>query len=60
MLIVSYVLEVLDYSKISGLIFGIVIVEYKVEIKFSYMCGDVIILVLVVVLIFMVYIYFNG
>jgi SSS family solute:Na+ symporter len=60
MLIVSYASEAPDYSKISGLTFGTVTAEHKAETKSSYTRGDVIISVLVVVLIFMAYIYFNG
>lgn len=60
MLIVSYASEAPDYSKISGLTFGTVTSEHKAETKSSYTRGDVIISVLVVVLIIMAYLYFNG
>ncbi|MBK7107007.1 MAG: sodium/solute symporter [Ignavibacteriae bacterium] len=60
MIIVSYMTEKPDYEKISGLTFGTITEEHKLETRKSWSAIDVITSALVLVIIIVAYIYFNG
>lgn len=60
MVVVSYMTEVPDYSKISGLTFGTRTEEQKKATRDSWSAVDVIFSVIVIALILIAYIYFSG
>ncbi len=60
MIIVSYVTEKPDYTKISGLTFGTLTDEHKKESRSSWDLKDILSSTLVIVLIVAAYLYFTG
>ncbi len=60
MFIVSYMTEEPDYSKISGLTYQTTTAEHKKETRASWSAVDLIASVMVIVIILIAYIYFNG
>ena len=57
---VSYATNVPSYEKISGLTYGTVTEEHKLESRSSWTKGDVIASVVVILLILAAYLYFAG
>lgn len=60
MITVSYASEQPSYTKISGLTYGTITSEHKLESRSSWTTGDVISSLIVIVLIATAYIYFSG
>lgn len=60
MFVVSYLTEVPDYNKISGLTFGTITSEHKKESRASWNYWDVALSILVILLILAAYLYFVG
>ncbi len=60
MITVSYASEQPSYAKISGLTYGTITSEHKLESRSSWTTGDIISSLIVIVLIATAYIYFSG